>query len=85
MYSGSIIDLVNNLQNEGCKRLYIDGGKTIQSFLNKNLITDFTITKIPILLGEGLFLFGKTNQDIKLKHVATTSYPSGFVKSIYEM
>ena len=85
LYSGSLIKLVTELKNDGCKRIYIDGGKTIQSFINKDLITDITITKIPILLGEGLSLFGKTKHDIKLKHIESKSYPSGFVKSIYEV
>ena len=59
LYSGSLIKLVTELKNDGCKRIYIDGGKTIQSFINEDLITDITITKKPILLGEGLSLFGK--------------------------
>jgi len=85
LYSGSLIELVKKLEKDQCKRIYIDGGKTIQSFINDNLITDITITKIPILLGEGLSLFGMTKKDIKLKHTVTKSYPSGFVKSTYEV
>ena len=84
LYSGSLVKLVTELKNDGCKRIYIDGGKTIQSFINEDLITDITITKIPILLGEGLSLFGRTKHDIKLKHIESKSYPSGFVKSTYE-
>lgn len=85
LYSGSLIKLVTELKNNGCKRIYIDGGKTIQSFINEDLITDITITKIPILLGEGLSLFGNTKHDIKLKHIESKSYPSGFVKSTYKV
>ena len=85
LYSGSLIKLVSELKNNGCNRIYIDGGKTIQSFINEDLITDITITTIPILLGEGLSLFGKTKHDIKLKHIESKSYPSGFVKSTYEV
>jgi len=85
LYSGSLVKLVTKLKDDGCKRIYVDGGKTIQSFINENLITDITITKIPILLGEGLSLFGNTKHDIKLKHIETKSYPSGFVKSTYEV
>jgi len=84
-YSGSLTELVKRLENEGCERLYIDGGKTIQSFINDDLITDLTITRIPVLLGEGLPLFGETKHDIKLKHIVTKSYPNGFVKSTYEV
>jgi len=85
LYSGSLTELVQRLEHEGCKRLYIDGGKTIQSFLHEGLITDLTITKIPVLLGEGLPLFGNAGQDIKLKHVKTEAYPGGFVQSSYEI
>jgi len=85
LYSGSLKKLVTVLENEGCNRIYIDGGKTIQSFINEALLTDITITKIPVLLGEGLSLFGKTKHDIKLKHIESKSYPSGFVKSTYEI
>ena len=85
LYSGSLIKLVTELKNDGCKRIYIDGGKTIQSFINEGLVTDITITKIPVLLGEGLSLFGKTKHDIKLKHIESKSYPGGFVKSTYEV
>ena len=77
-------DLLERLSVEGIQHVYIDGGFTIQSFINDNLVTDFTITKVPILLGEGLRLFGKIKQDIKLKHVATKAFPNGFVKSTYE-
>ena len=83
--SGAVVELVERLEHEGCRRLYVDGGKTIQSFLNEGLITDITITTIPVLLGEGLPLFGKTKEDIKLKHITTKSYPSGFVQSTYEI
>ena len=85
IYSGSLKELVKRLETDGCKSLYIDGGKTIQSFINKGLVTDISITKIPVLLGEGLPLFGKTRRDIKLTHIETKTYPSGFVKSTYEM
>ncbi len=85
LYSGSIEELVSMLKIEGCNRLYIDGGKTIQSFLRADLVTDLTITKIPIILGEGLPLFGNLEEEIKLRHVKTVAYPSGFVKSTYEI
>jgi len=84
LYAGSLKMLTAKLANEGCKRLYIDGGKTIQSFINESLITDMSITTIPILLGEGLPLFGPTLHDIKLKHISTQSFPNGFIHSTYE-
>jgi len=85
LYAGPISELVKQLEKEGCQRLYIDGGKTIQSFLNEGLITDLNITRVPVLLGEGLSLFGKTKQDIQLKHIATTTFENGFVQSTYDV
>jgi len=85
LHSGPIMELVKQLEEEGCQRLYIDGGKTIQSFLNEGLITDLNITRVPLLLGEGLSLFGKTKQDIQLKHIATTAFENGFVQSTYDV
>ncbi|NOR57409.1 MAG: dihydrofolate reductase [Sulfurimonas sp.] len=81
----SIEELVKNLESEGHKHLYIDGGKTIQSFIDADLLTDITITKIPVIIGEGLPLFGKTKHDIKLTHIETRLHDCGFVKSIYKV
>ena len=84
LYAGPLQALISKLERDGCQRLYVDGGVTIQSFINESLITDMTITTIPILLGEGLPLFGPTPHDIQLKHISTRSYPNGFVSSTYE-
>lgn len=85
LHSGDLTTLVEKLDSENCCHLYIDGGKTIQSFLREGLITDLTITKIPILLGDGISLFGEIRSDLKLTHITTESYPNGFVKSTYEV
>lgn len=73
------------LEAEGYKRVYIDGGQVVQSFLKQGLIHDLIITKIPILLGEGRSLFGPLSHDIWLKHLNTQSFPSGFIQSHYEI
>ncbi|WP_369311868.1 dihydrofolate reductase family protein [Providencia rettgeri] len=73
------------LAAQGYKRVYIDGGQVIQSFLKRGLIHDLIITQIPILLGEGRPLFGPVPQDISLKHLNTKSFQSGFIQSHYEI
>ena len=65
--------------------LYIDGGKTIQSFLQARLIQTLIITRIPILIGSGIPLFGNLEQDIKLKHIKTQQFDSGLVQSRYKV
>jgi dihydrofolate reductase len=85
IYAGDPQALVEKLATEGHERLYIDGGQTIQSFLRRGLITDMTIATIPVLIGEGIPLFGLLPEDIPLKHIKTKTFPGGFVQSTYEV
>ena len=78
-------ELSERLSTEGAKRLYIDGGYTIQQFLAEGLIDDITITTIPIILGEGIPLFNGPKNDIFLKHIKTTSFDFGFVQTTYKV
>ena len=78
-------DLLATLNQKGWKRTYIDGGKTIQSFLNEGLIQDITISTIPILIGQGIPLFGNTPKDIHLELISTRQYPSGLAQSHYRV
>jgi dihydrofolate reductase len=71
------------LESEGWSRVYVDGGLIIQSFLRERLISDMVITAVPVLLGEGLRLFGPLNEEISLTHQKTTVFPSGLVQSTY--
>jgi dihydrofolate reductase len=77
--------LLQQLGVRGWKRVYVDGGQLIQSFLKAGLIADMVITRVPILLGKGRPLFGPVGDDIDLRHVETRAYPSGLVQSRYEI
>ncbi len=83
--SSSPAKLVNELHKSGAQHLYIDGGKTIQGFLNAGLIDEMIITSIPVLIGSGIPLFGALEQDQKLRHIETSSFANGFVQSKYEV
>lgn len=83
MYSGDLNELVSKLESEGFKHAYIDGGTTIQAFLNLQLINEMTITRTPVLLGEGIPLFGKTAKDIKLEKAQATAFANDFVQVKY--
>ena len=80
---GDIKSLVNQLHQGGYQNLYVDGGKTIQSFLQADLIDEMIITRVPILLGSGLPLFGQLDQSIKFNYKKTEVYNDTLVKSYY--
>ncbi len=77
--------LVERLSALGVKRIYVDGGLTIQSFMAKNLIDEITVTTVPVILGSGKALFGELKQDIHLKLIESKSYSFGFVQSKYHV
>lgn len=83
--SGSPAELVSMLESEGRQHLYIDGGETVQRFLQAGLIHDITITHIPVLLGAGIPLFGSIGVEIPLRLIAATRSKNGFVQVRYEV
>jgi dihydrofolate reductase len=85
MMSGTPHEVVERLGRRGMKHLYVDGGVTIQRFLEAGLIQRLVITRIPVLLGSGIPLFGPVSRDIRLEHVATRSFASGLVQSEYRI
>lgn len=82
--SGEPGEIVKQLKDRGFKHAYIDGGITIQKFLAAGCIDRLVITRVPVLIGAGISLFGALPQDIRLHHVATRCYKGGLVQSEYE-
>jgi dihydrofolate reductase len=82
---GSPEEVVSTLAGSGAKRLYIDGGITIQQFLRAGLISRLIISRLPVLIGEGIPLFGSLLHDICLRHVTTRTYPGGMVQTEYHI
>jgi len=83
--SGSPAEVVARLESRGLKHAYIDGGVTISRFLEAGLIQRMIITRIPVLIGSGIPLFGRLTRDVRLKHVATRTYESGLVQTEYQV
>ncbi|HET7727107.1 MAG TPA: dihydrofolate reductase family protein [Candidatus Limnocylindrales bacterium] len=82
----SVDAAVRLLDERGARGVYVDGGRTIQAFLREGLIDELVITRLPVLIGEGLPLFGPLPHDIHLIHEGTVSTGgSGFVQSRYRV
>jgi len=83
--SGTPQEIVAQLEKRGFKHAYIDGGITIQAFLRAGLVNRITITRVPVLIGQGIPLFGPLSHDIQLRHVRTQSCKGGMVQSEYQV
>jgi dihydrofolate reductase len=83
--SGSPAEIRDRLAASGAAHAYIDGGITVQRFIRARLVQRLIITRVPVLIGEGIPLFGALPHDVQLRHIQTKSYPSGLVKSEYEI
>ena len=83
--SGPLAAIPAQLAARGIQHVYVDGGITVQGFLQAGLIQRLIVTRVPVLIGTGIPLFGPTTRDIRLKHIATRQYASGLVQSEYEV
>lgn len=82
---GAPAEIVAKLAASGVRHVYIDGGITIQGFLRAGLVQRLIVTRVPVLIGDGIPLFGALPRDLLLHHVATQHYASGLVKSEYRV
>lgn len=81
--SGEPAEVVAMLEQRGIHHIYVDGGITIQRFLRAGLIDRITVTTVPVLIGDGIPLFGPVDRDITLRHLSTRHFADGLVQSEY--
>ncbi len=83
IWSGSPRELADRLEREGARRVYLDGGALIRSFLREDLVDEITLNVVPILLGAGRPLFASGLPELKLRLAEARSFPSGLVQMRY--
>lgn len=81
---GDLPKIIEDLKAKGYKNLYIDGGKTIQSFLKEDLIDEMIITTIPVLLGSGVPLFRDLPQQMMFGQSTSKVYLNAIVQSTFK-
>ena len=85
-YSGNLAELVNDIRKKTQKNIWlVGGGKLVQSFLKECLVDKIMLSTIPIILGEGIPLFGSVRKEVNLALTSTRSYKSGIVQTHYEV
>jgi dihydrofolate reductase len=78
-------DAVGSLVAAGYRRVYVDGGRTVRSFLAAGLLDELTLSRVPVLIGQGPSLFGPLPSDIDLEHVRTEVLGGGMVQTTYRV
>lgn len=85
MMSGSPEEVSARMAAQGWKHAYIDGGQTIQRFLEAGRLSHLVVTWVPVLLGKGIPLFGESEGDTRLRLLETRSFEGGLVQNRYEV
>ncbi len=82
----SPLKICGDLKQSGIERAWLmGGGKLAASFQNEGLIDEIHLAIIPIFLGQGIPLMGKTTQDPKLTLMDSKSYSNGIVSAKYKV
>ena len=84
-YTDDIVQLVSRLKSQFGKNIYCDGGAEVANELMKNnLVDEFVISIIPILLGEGIRLFKDGRPEQTLELVSSKSFEKGLTQLHYK-
>ena len=85
-YTGNITELVKQLKSENGKNIYCDGGaEVINELLKHNLIDEFIISVIPVLLGNGTRLFKDGRPEQALEFIRAKSFETGLAQLHYKL
>lgn len=84
-YTGKLTELVQRLKSDSGKNIYCDGGaEIINELLQHDLIDEFIISVIPILVGNGTRLFKDNRPEQELELVSLKSFEAGLTQLHYK-
>lgn len=84
-YTGALKQLVDSLKSQAGKHIYCDGGAEIANeLMQEDLVDDYVISVIPILLGDGIKLFKAGRPEQRLALVSTKAFDKGLVQLHYK-
>lgn len=83
-YTGDLKALVEKLKSENGKNIFCDGGaEIVNQLLQYDLIDEFIISVIPILVGNGTKLWNDGRPEQKLELVSTKQFEKGLTQLHY--
>lgn len=84
-YTGDLTKLVERLKSEQGKNIYCDGGaEVINELLKHDLIDEFIISIVPILLGNGTRLFKDGRPEQTLEFITAKTFETGLTQLHYK-
>lgn len=84
-YTGDLKTLIDKLKSEKGKNIFCDGGaEIVNELLKADLIDEFIISVIPILVGNGTKLFEDGRPELKLELVSTKQFDKGLTQLHYK-
>lgn len=82
--SGDLVEEVNRLKAQDGKPMFAYGGATFaRSLIAHDLVDQFELAIIPIVLGQGLPIFSALKQPRRLTLVSSKAFPQGTVIQVY--
>jgi dihydrofolate reductase len=83
-FAGSPNTFAVECDGRGIEKVYVDGGETVQAFIEAGLVSRIVITRLPTLIGSGIPLFGPVDQDVNLRLVESRPFENGWIQDEYE-
>lgn len=84
-YTGKLTELVQRLKSESGKNIYCDGGaEIINELLQHDLVDEFIISVVPVLVGNGIRLFKDHRPEQQLEFVSAKSFETGLTQLHYK-
>lgn len=81
---GSLEEVIQQVHDKGHDNIYLDGGMLVQSCLRADLVDQMILTQVPILLGEGIPLFGSLDQPLNFRLVSSVVFNNHLVQSHFQ-
>ncbi len=83
-YTGNLTELVQRLKSGSGKNIYCDGGaEIVNELLKSDLLDEFIISIVPILVGSGTRLFQEGRPEQQLELVDSKSFDTGLTQLHY--